>query len=376
MTHRQGVTGWCRRKAWSRLSACALATVGSLLACTSDAQTATEPEAPQVPEGEPRTFGMGWAVTPPRATTESVIQTAQQVARLGEFTILQQAPPWTKILAGEPMDVLIEEPAGLADFMKAQGQELVLLVDPLDGLNRRAEPYELVQAGRSIREPEIRALHEAWVRRLTARLEPAYLGLASEINTLGAHGDPELYAELVDMINGLAPEMRVAHPGIEVFVSFQVDDAWGLLIPDGSDHFGLIDDFDIDVLGLSSYPVFAFDRPDQIPPDYFSIFRDYTDLPFILVEGGWSSAPTTWSDGTPQQQTEFFRIYERLLDGVDAELWVFLIYADMDLEGWGLPPERQATLSNFAHMGIVDVDFTPKPAYAEWERILARPWDR
>lgn len=355
----------------------AIAWIGvALIGCADDTPTPAEPDPPAVTEGEPRTYGVGWAVTPPRATTESVIETAQRVAALGEFTLIQQSPPWSRILGGEPMEELVEEPAGLADFMKAMGQEIVLLVDPLDGLDRRREPPDLVEAGRSILEPEVRAFHEDWTRRLTERIRPAYLGLASEINTLAAHGDRELYDALVNTIDGLTAEMRQAYPELRTFVSFQVDDAWNLLIPDGYDHFALIDDFDVDALGLSSYPVFAFDDPGDIPADYFRVFRDHTDLPLMLVEGGWSSAPTAWSDGTPEQQAEFFRVYEKLLDGVEAELWVFLIYADLAIEEWGLPPEREAGLSNFAHMGIVDRDFRPKPAFSEWERILARPWTR
>ncbi|MCZ6825863.1 MAG: hypothetical protein O7E50_09280, partial [Gemmatimonadetes bacterium] len=126
-------------------------------------------------------------------------------------------------------------------------------------------------------------------------IRPAHYGLASEINTLAAHGDPVLYAELVDLNNTLAPQIRAIAPGAQVFVSFQVDDAWNLFpLPGPSiDHFALIDDFDLDVLGLSSYPVFVWETPDQIPDTYFSRFRDATDLPLILVEG--DGAPKTWA---------------------------------------------------------------------------------
>ncbi len=349
-------------------------TLALSLLLASACSSTTDPQEPSLPQAEPRTFAMGWSVTPPRLTTESVLATAQLVVDLGEVTLMQSAPPWTKILAGEPIDELVEEPAGLADYVRALGtQQIVFLVDPLDGLDRRREPLELVEAGRSIQEPEIRALHEAWVRAVVRRIGPEYLGLASEINTLGTHGDPVLYAALVDMINDLAAEVRAAQPGIQVFVSFQVDDAWNLLIPDGADHFSLIDDFDIDALGLSSYPVFVFDEPARIPDDYFSRFRAHTDLPLILVEGGWSSGTTAWGSGSPAEQAAFFRRFEQLMDSVDGDLWVFLIPVDLSLDGWGLPPDRESTLSNFATMGIFDEELRPKPAHEEWVRILGRP---
>jgi hypothetical protein len=92
-----------------------------------------------------------------------------------------------------------------------------------------------------------------------------------------------------------------------------------------------------------------------------------------MVEGGWSSAVTPATSGTPQEQIDFFRRYEMLLDGVEARLWVMLTFTDLDVDALGLDPDRAASLSNFARMGIVDVNLDRKPAYAEWARIFARP---
>lgn len=73
------------------------------------------------------------------------------------------------------------------------------------------------------------------------------------------------------------------------------------------------------------------------------------------------------------EQAEFFRRFETLLDGVDGRLWVFLLYADLDLERWELEPDDRAVLENFAHMGIVDTDLQPRSAYTVWARIFGRP---
>jgi len=158
-----------------------------------------------------------------------------------------------------------------------------------------------------------------------------------------------------------------------VFVSFQADEANGVLGPEPIDDFALIGDFDIDALGLSSYPVFAFDAPSDIPDDYFQVFADATDLPLILVEGGWSSADVPWSTGTPEEQVAFVNRFEELLDGVGARAWVMLTFTDLDIDAYGLDPERAAGLSNFAHMGIMDTSLHRKPAYTEWKRVFERP---
>lgn len=353
--------------------------IGPLLAvlvgCSGDAPTVPSPGPPPPPSAQPRTYAMGWGLTPPKPTEESIIATAMAMSEVAEFGIIQQAVPWARLFAGATIEEMVAETKGLADFLRALELQIVFLVDPLDGLNRTLEPPELVEAGRSILEPEIRALHEAYVLEAAREIRPAYYGLASEINTLAAHGDPVLYAELVDLNNTLAPQIRAIAPGAQVFVSFQVDDAWNLfpLPPPQIDHFALIKDFDIDALGLSSYPVFVWETPDQIPDTYFSRFRDATDLPLILVEGGWSSEDVGGVQGTLEEQAAFFRRFEELLDGVEAPLWVMLIFADFDVASFGLPPEREASLSNFAFMGIVDSELEPKPSFSVWEEILLRP---
>lgn len=316
---------------------------------------------------------MGWSVVPPRATQASFFSATQAAAMVSDVAIIQQPVPWAQLLAGAPMDSLVEDRAGIADYLRGLGEKIVFLVDPLDGLDRTKETPELVAAGRSIREPSIRAMHETWVRDIAARVHPEWFGLASEINTLAAHGDRALYDSLVSLVDTLAPEVRALSPGTKVFVSFQVEDAWGYFGGSGMDQFALIKDFDIDALGLSSYPVFVFASPADIPDDYLQRFRQATSLPLIMVEGGWSSENSAVFQSTPQEQAAFFRRYETLLDGAGARLWVMLVFADLDIPSLGLPPDRAAGLAPFAHMGIVDSDLNPKPAYDVWKQIFQRP---
>ena len=46
-------------------------------------------------------------------------------------------------------------------------------------------------------------------------------------------------------------------------------------------------------------------------------------------------------------------------------------FTDLDLSTYPVPPG--SILPLFAQLGLVDVDFHPKPALAEWDRALARP---
>ncbi len=351
----------------------ALAGASLATACESDQNTGPVIGRGPDPMGEPRTYAVGWAPSAPRPDVSLFLALVDSLAQVSDVTIIQQPVPWPELLAGAPIDSLVTDRANVAAFLRAHGLDIIWLVDPLDGLDRRQEDPGLTDRGRSILEPEIRAMHDDWVVRIAAAVRPEWFGLASEVNTLAALGDSALYAEILNMSNTLAPQVRAASPGTHVFVSFQVDQANGFLGDPVIDHFALIDDFDIDALGLSSYPVFAFDDPAAVPDDYFAVFDAATDLPLIFVEGGWSSQDTQLLDATPQEQVDFMARYEELLDGVNAELWVMLTFTDLDIPSLGLPLDRAATLSNFAFMGILDVDLNRKPAYAEWERIFARP---
>jgi hypothetical protein len=332
------------------------------------------------PHAASRTYGMGFGITPPKPAVQAVLDLVPQLAKVSDYAIVQREVPWTRILAGTPMDQVIDEDyVALVDYLRGNGLKLVVLVDPLDGLNRRAEATETTKNGRSLLESGLRALHEQWVERLTARLKPEYIGLASEINTLGAHGDRALYDQIRDMCNALAPRLRALSPGSKVFVSFQVDDAWGVPPWPQSDvdQFAMTREFDLDVVGLSSYPGFSFAAPADIPDDYFRRFQRASGKPLLLAEGGWSSAPGGFgagSGGSAQQADYFSRLFT-LLDGVQAELVVMLLFSDLDLSdpAWGLPPDRAATLQNFAHMGIVDTTLSPKPAYSVWAERFKRP---
>lgn len=340
----------------------------TLLACDGGGPSDPDPG----PDPATRTYRMGFAPTPPRATTQSIITTAQEMAAVSELALIQQEVPWAQLLDGtQTMEEALDDLAELAGFLRALGLDIVFLLDPLDGLDRRREPPPLVERGRSILEPEIRAMHEQWAVAVAGRIRPTWYGLASEINTLADLGDADLHAGIRDLVNTLSPRVKAASPGTRTFVSFQADQAYGLPgFPRTIDHFALIDDYDVDALGLSTYPVFVLDDPAGIPDDFFRRFDEATDRPLLLVEGGWNSAPTPATGGSPADQADFFRRIAGMLDEVEAEAWVFLFYTDLDIESYGLPPDRAAGLSNFSRMGIVDVDFGEKPAYAVWDSVF------
>jgi len=329
-----------------------------------------------------RPFRMGWFFQPPQPTPQSVVKTSPVMAGFSDAILIQREVPWKRLLAGDSMETIAEEEYdGVVKFLTGLGIHVSFLVDPLDGLDRTREGSEMRASGRSLKEPEIRAIHEQWVKFLAAHYKPEFLGLASEINSLAARGDPELYAAVKLMCDRLAPRIREISPATRVFVSFQVDEAWARVpgLPSRVDHFKLTRDFDIDVLGLSSYPSFFFDDPSDIPPDYFSRLMVASGKPVLVAEGGWSSDPAGKGE-TPETLAAQARFMERffvLVDSVQPELVILLLFADLDLEAWktvapaNSDPER---VRPFISMGLAHDDLSPKPALNIWAAVFNRPY--
>ncbi len=378
------------RRVWIATAIVIAASFGASIGCREDGNSEELPRRTVIPAlagdslGPPtRSFAMGWGFTPPVPSVEAVIDIIPRIAAVSEYTIIQREVPWTRLKSGASIDDILDEDwDALVDYLRGNGLKLVILIDPLDGLDRTQEANEARDNGVTLMDPSARATHEAFTIEVARRYTPEYLGLASEINTLAAHGDAQLYATLRDMINGLLPRLREVSPESKLFVSHQVDDAWGLSgrpsnVPD---QFKLVHDFpDTDVVGLSSYPVFFWDRPEDIPSGYYQPYVTESGKPVIQVEGGWSTERTQWMAPTREAsagaQVRYFQRLWQLLDEVEAELLVLLTYADLDLSRpeWTLSDDDRAGLLNFARMGIVDTSLQPKPSFGLWESMYARP---
>jgi hypothetical protein len=328
-----------------------------------------------------RAYRMGWFTVAPQPSVQSLLDTFPVAASSSDAVWVQREVPWSRILAGTPMDTVLDEDwDAFIAFCRGLGLRVSILVDPLDGLDRTRESNETRAAGRTLNEPELRALHEQWVELVAARYQPDYLGLASEINSLAARGDPVLYGNIRDMCNRLALAVRAVAPETKVFVSFQVDEAWGRppIPPSDLDHFALTREFDVDVFGLSSYPSFFFESPTDIPDDYFRRMHVAAGKPVILFEGGWSSDPLGQgeSPATLAAQAAYVQRLFELLDLVEAELAILLLFADMDLDAYAAaaPGLNVDGLKAFSKMALVRSDLSPKPAFEVWKQRFSMPY--
>jgi len=122
-------------------------------------------------------------------------------------------------------------------------------------------------------------------------------------------------------------------------------------------------------LGLSSYPYFVYQDPDEIPLNYYSRVPNGRSLPLMVVEGGWASVSAGAQISSPEEQARYLRRQAKLLDSAKASAVFQLTFTDLDVASWNLPPG--SILPQFATLGLVDVNLRPKAALAIWDSLFA-----
>ncbi|MGH7730548.1 MAG: hypothetical protein ACRENJ_04780 [Candidatus Eiseniibacteriota bacterium] len=331
--------------------------------------------APTAPSAGPRTYRMGFSAIPPRADFNLLVAALEMWRPRSDAAIMHVDPPWDTLLAGFPADsAVIQLHLGLANYYKGSGRTLVVMIDLTNGLDRSSDHPALVAKGRSLAEPAVQQVYRAFAVAMDTILKPAYLGLAPETNLIRAAAPAPLYAAVRQAANDAAADVRAVDPTVQLYVSDQVDVAWGRL--GGGPFVGVATDLAdfpfMQSMGMSSYPYLGgYADPEDVPIDYYSRVAQGSGLAPMVVEGGWTSASVGGVTSSPLEQARWISRQMKLLDEAQA-LFVFqLTFTDLDLTGVPLPPG--SILPLFAALGLVDVNLVAKPALAQWDAAFARP---
>jgi hypothetical protein len=319
---------------------------------------------------------MGFSPIPPRLdSTANVIAAINNWIPHADAAIMHVSPPWAAMLGGHsPAGAVDTVEVPLANYYRAKGLAIVFTVDATDGLNRAAEAPELVAAGRSITDTMVQRLYREWVFAVANKIRPDYLGLAAETNLIRQLAPDSVYQALVIMANAAVVQIRAASLPSTLYVSVQVETAWGRLPP--GPYVGIAQDIAdfpfVQAIGLSSYPYLGgFAEPESIPLNYYSRIVQGTTRPVLVVEGGWSSVSLDSLVSSPAEQARYISRQERLLDSAKARGVFQLTFYDLDLSA--NPPPPGSILPLFTHLGLADSAMHPKPALAVWDEILRRP---
>ncbi len=357
----------------STLLACAAALVLTGVSACGGGGGGSASTTPPTPDAT-RTWRLGFSALPPRSTTAAVLQGIDLWSQRAELAAIHEELPWTDLLAGmSPDDILDRDKVQLVAYMRAKGLQLYFMADLTDGLSRGEEAPQLRALGRSITEPAVQQVYRDYMLAVERKLHPEFIGLAAETNLIRVAAPSAVYAAVVTATNAAAADLRAAASAATLMFSVQVETAWGLL-PAAGNYVGVEQDFAdfpfAQMLGLSSYPYFAFAQPEDIPANYYSRLPNGRALPLMVVEGGWASATAGTIQSSPELQARYVTRHAQLLDSVGARGLIQLEFADIDLASF--PPPIPANLSLFINIGLTDSDFNPKPALAAWDALHAR----
>jgi hypothetical protein len=317
---------------------------------------------------------MGFTPIPPRPTTAAVIEGIDLWSQRAEFAAIHEEIPWTDLLGGMSPDAILDrDKVQLVDYMRSKGLQLYFMADLTDGLSRGEEAPQLRALGRSIAEPAVQQALRNYMLAVDRKLRPEIIGLAAETNLIRVAASPAVYAGVVTAANAAAADLLAAGSSATLLFSVQVETAWDVLGGSGN-YVGVEQDFTdfpfVQMLGLSSYPYFAFAQPEGIPDNYYSRLLNGRTLPVMVVEGGWTSVSAGSVFSTPALQARYITRHAQLLDAIGARGLIQLLFADLDLASF--PPPTPPNLPLFVNIGLTDSDFNPKPALGAWDALHAR----
>jgi hypothetical protein len=325
-----------------------------------------------------RSYRMGFGNSGPRYDDFNLlIQSLNLWTTRADAAIVNTEVPWDSLLSGIPaVDYVSRNYVGLVNFYRSKNMKLWVYIDPQNGLDRTSDATALQLRGKSIADADMQEVYRRFVVVMDSMLNPDHLGLALETNLIRAASPSPIYQGVKKAANDVAAELKGRGRTVPLSVSVQVDVAWGML--GGGGYTGINQDFAdfpfIEELGLSSYPYFGFETPDQLPVNYYSRLVEGRNIPVFVSEGGWSSGSVTTAtpsfNSSPEEQAAYIRRHPAVLDEVKATAWFQLPFTDIDIGS--VPPPVPDNLGYFIYLGMVDVNLTPKPALTAWDEIYGR----
>jgi hypothetical protein len=326
-----------------------------------------------------RRYRMGFSAFPPSPDLVRALEALDLWMDRADAAIIHESPPWTALLAGQPAESLVHAQFDeVVGRYRSRGLRVVYTIDVTNPVDRTTEAEALTAAGRSITEPAVQQLYRAWAVAVARVVQPEYLGLAAETNLIRIAAARPVYDAVVSMTNAAAGDVLAARPSQRLYVSAQVETAWGRL--QGSNQYvGIATDLQdfpfMTALGLSSYPYLGgFSEPSELPGDWYRRLGErpgQAPLPLLVTEGGWTSANVGTLAASPEKQARWIRRQAALLDAADATYVFQLQFTDIDLKAFG--HEDDPRLVPFARTGLVDTALAAKPALAVWDSVFALP---
>ena len=351
------------------------------LACGSSG-TPSIPPTPQNSAFRSNETAYGFYPSPPEITLESVFATFKGISEHGDFVLVQQNTDWESFVKG--VDGESKARTDIINQLTLASQnnlDHVFVIDALNGLNRREFASLPASWDTNFANPDIRTAHKNFALWVVRNFHPRYLGIASEINTyMDAH--PEDAKNFISLYNEIYALVKAEAPETKIFVTFQWDDLNNMFPqPEEGNRARLspnweqIEAFEpnLDLWVISTYPYFVFPSASEIPADYYTPLLSRTGKPVAIAESGFSSQPVGFAQGSPDDEVIFLNaVHDQL--GPRLAFWVNTILTDLNMDSYaaemakqGRDPKDAEGLSNFAFIGFLNPDRSPKPALDVWD---------
>jgi hypothetical protein len=351
----------------------------AILACGTSAQPTLQ-ATPALSRSDQRGTMYGFFPSPTDLNPQSIMNTYHGMGQHADVALFQQAIPWQDFEQG--VEVSYQAFADIRNsyhLAQQNGLEAIFVVDPLNGLNRRE--FANLPSGwqASFGNPQVRIAYTNFALRIAKEFHPAYLGLASEINTY-QDTHPDDYPHFLSLYHSVYEQVKSASPSTQVFVTFQWEELNNLIqgLPSAGKPYQInwsqVEAFEpqLDVWAISTYPFVAFPHAADIKSDYYTPLLTRTAKPLAVAEGGFPSTDNSVVKGTPQDQIDYLNAIHAQI-GPRLAFWIYLLYNDLNLNAY-LPililqghAGDYFTLRWFATMGLTTADHTPKSALAVWD---------
>ena len=153
------------------------------LACGQSAPPGPIPTLAASPFDAGRTV-YGFFPSPPEVSLQSILDLYQALGQHADIVLFQQNLPWKEFRDGvEVESQAVTDIQNQYILAHQNGLDVVLVVDPLNGLNRTQFADLPFGWEASFANPDVRAAFTNYTLRLLRQFKPRYLGLGSEINT-------------------------------------------------------------------------------------------------------------------------------------------------------------------------------------------------
>ena len=328
----------------------------------------------------------GFLPSPPEVTTQSVIDTYTAIGQHGDVVLLQQSIPWEAFaLSVDAQSQAITDIHNQYILAHQNSLEVIFVVDPLNGLNRRE--FQGLPAGweANFANPQVRAAFKNYTLRIVREFHPKYLGLGSEINTYD-DTHPEDFPNYLSLYYETYGLVKVEAPDTQIFVTFQWEELNNLMpsVAHGGPYavnWSQVEQFEpkLDLWAISSYPFVIFPSGADIPAAYYTPLLARTSKPLAVAEGGFPSTAAGSFPGDPQSQVDYLNAIHSQIGGNRLVFWIYLLINDFNLESYARIMKQNGqgnditTLGWFASVGLTQSDRTPKPALAVWDSIRISP---